>query len=132
MGIEEKIKDIEEEIQKTPYNKATSHHIGKLKAKLSKLKEESLQRSSSGHKGQGFHVKKTGDATVVLVGFPSVGKSTLLNEITNAESKVGAYQFTTMFRVLWNTKTQRFRFLTFQESLQGQVAVKEEVRKSCL
>ena len=42
MGIEEKIKDIEEEIQKTPYNKATSHHIGKLKAKLSKLKEESL------------------------------------------------------------------------------------------
>ena len=96
MGIEEKIKDIEEEIQKTPYNKATSHHIGKLKAKLSKLKEESLQRSSGGSKGQGFHVKKSGDATVVLVGFPSVGKSTLLNNITNAESKVGAYQFTTL------------------------------------
>ena len=96
MGIEDKIKDIEEEIQKTPYNKATSHHIGKLKAKLSKLKEESLQRSSGGHKGQGFHVKKSGDATVVLVGFPSVGKSTLLNNITNAESKVGAYQFTTL------------------------------------
>ena len=90
MGIEEKIKDIEEEIQKTPYNKATSHHIGKLKAKLSN------QRSSSGTKGQGFHVKKSGDATVVLVGFPSVGKSTLLNELTNAESKVGAYQFTTL------------------------------------
>ena len=96
MGIEDKIKSIEEEIQKTPYNKATSHHIGKLKAKLSKLKEESLQRSSGGSKGQGFHVKKSGDATVVLVGFPSVGKSTLLNNITNAESKVGAYQFTTL------------------------------------
>ena len=74
MGIEDKIKSIEEEIQKTPYNKATSHHIGKLKAKLSKLKEESLQRSSGGSKGQG----------------------TLLNNITNAESKVGAYQFTTL------------------------------------
>ncbi len=96
MSIEDKIKEIEDEIQKTPYNKATSHHIGKLKAKISKLKEESLQRSSSGKKGQCFHIKKSGDATAVLVGFPSVGKSTLLNNLTNAESKVGAYQFTTL------------------------------------
>ena len=66
------------------------------------MKEESLQRSSSGSKGQGFNIKKTGDATVVLVGFPSVGKSTLLNEITNAESKVGAYQFTTLDIVPFN------------------------------
>ncbi|MDD2643309.1 MAG: GTP-binding protein [Methanobacteriaceae archaeon] len=96
MDIDDKIKEIEEEIQKTPYNKATSHHIGKLKAKISKLKEESIQRKSSGSKGQGFSIKKSGDATAVLVGFPSVGKSTLLNELTNAESKVGAYQFTTL------------------------------------
>ena len=96
MDIDDKIRKIEEEIQKTPYNKATSHHIGKLKAKISKLKEESLQRKSSGNKGQGFHIKKSGDSTVVLVGFPSVGKSTLLNELTNAESKVGSYQFTTL------------------------------------
>ena len=96
MDIDEKIKKIEEEISKTPYNKATSHHIGKLKAKISKLKEESIQRKSSGTKGKGFHVKKAGDSTVVLVGFPSVGKSTLLNELTNAGSKVGAYEFTTL------------------------------------
>lgn len=96
MDIDDKIKKIEDEIQKTPYNKATSHHIGKLKAKISKLKEESFKRKSSGVKGKGFHVKKSGDSTAVLVGFPSVGKSTLLNELTNAESKVGAYQFTTL------------------------------------
>lgn len=96
MALEDRIKQIEEEIKKTPYNKATSHHIGKLKAKLSKLKEESIQRSSKGTKGKGFHVKKSGDSTVVLVGFPSVGKSTILNDLTNAESKIGEYEFTTL------------------------------------
>ncbi len=96
MALDDKISNIEEEIKKTPYNKATSHHIGKLKAKLSRLKEESLQRSSSGSKGRGFHIKKTGDSTAVLIGFPSVGKSTILNQLTNAESKIGEYEFTTL------------------------------------
>lgn len=96
MAIEDRIREIEEEIKKTPYNKATSHHIGKLKAKVSKLKEDALTRSSSGTKGKGFHVKKSGDSTVVLLGFPSVGKSTILNQLTNAESKTGAYEFTTL------------------------------------
>ena len=96
MALDDKISNIEEEIKKTPYNKATSHHIGKLKAKLSRLKEESLQRSSSGSKGKGFHIKKTGDSTAVLVGFPSVGKSTILNQLTNADSKIGEYEFTTL------------------------------------
>ncbi len=96
MDIEERIRKIEEEITKTPYNKATSHHIGKLKAKISKLREESIKRSSSSTKGRGFTLKKTGDSTVVLVGFPSVGKSTILNQITNAQSKIGAYEFTTL------------------------------------
>ena len=96
MDIEDKIRKIEEEITKTPYNKATSHHIGKLKAKISKLREESIKRGSSGTKGRGFTLKKSGDSTVVLVGFPSVGKSTILNQLTNAQSKIGAYEFTTL------------------------------------
>lgn len=96
MDIEDRIRKIEEEITKTPYNKATSHHIGKLKAKISKLREESIKRSSSSTKGRGFTLKKSGDSTVVLVGFPSVGKSTILNQITNAQSKIGAYEFTTL------------------------------------
>lgn len=98
MTIEEDIKNIEDEIHKTPYNKATQHHIGRLKAKLARLKEERQKQATakSGSKGDGYSVKKSGDATVVMVGFPSVGKSTLLNYLTAADAEIAAYDFTTL------------------------------------
>jgi len=96
MDATEKIKQLEEEIEKTKYNKATQHHIGKLKAKIAQLREQIETQKKSKGKGLGFGVKKQGHATVALVGLPSVGKSTLLNRLTNAESKVGAYEFTTL------------------------------------
>ncbi|HIJ17409.1 MAG TPA: GTP-binding protein, partial [Thermoplasmata archaeon] len=94
--IEEQIKSIEEEIGKTQYNKNTQHHIGKLKAKMARLKDEMEVRRSKGPKTAGYAVRKSGHGTVALVGFPSVGKSTLLNKITNAQSEVAAYKFTTI------------------------------------
>ncbi|MEW5748821.1 MAG: GTP-binding protein [Candidatus Thermoplasmatota archaeon] len=94
--IEEQIKAIEDEIAKTQYNKKTQHHIGKLKAKMARLKDEMEVRRSKGPKTAGYAVRKSGHGTVALVGFPSVGKSTLLNKITNAQSEVAAYQFTTL------------------------------------
>ena len=96
MGLEEEIEALEQEIAETPYNKSTEKHIGRLKAKLSDKKEELERRQSSGSGGGGYAVEKHGDATVALVGFPSVGKSTLLNALTNAESEVGSYEFTTL------------------------------------
>jgi small GTP-binding protein len=97
MGIDEDIASIEAEIAKTQYNKATSHHIGKLKSKLSRLREEKEKRAGGGGGGQGgYDVKKSGMASVALVGFPSVGKSTLLNKLTGTESEVAAYAFTTL------------------------------------
>jgi ribosome-interacting GTPase 1 len=93
--LAEKIKELEERISKTKYNKKTQHAIGLYKAQLARLKEKQRARSRR-KKGEGYAVRKTGDGTVVLLGFPSVGKSTLLNALTNANSPVGTYAFTTL------------------------------------
>jgi uncharacterized protein len=101
MGIPEKIRSIQDEIDKTQINKATEHHVGLLKAKIARLKRELEENTharilSTGARNAGFDIRKTGDATVVFVGLPSVGKSTLLNRLTNAKSRVGSYNFTTL------------------------------------
>lgn len=39
---------------------------------------------------------KSGDARVALIGFPSVGKSTLLSTLTATQSEAASYEFTTL------------------------------------
>lgn len=95
--IAEQIKGLEDEILKTQKNKATEFHIGKLKAKIAALKrEQEKQAAASGGAGVSYSVKKSGNATVGLIGLPSVGKSTILGALTGKDSEVGAYAFTTL------------------------------------
>jgi small GTP-binding protein len=86
---------------RTQKNKATNYHLGTLKAKLAKLKTELIQGpggKSAGSKdaGRGFEVSKSGDTRIGLVGFPSVGKSTLLTTLTGTKSAVSEIEFTTL------------------------------------
>lgn len=93
-----KIKELEEELRKTKYNKATQGHIGLVKAKIAQLKQkqESRVAKKTGKGEYGYTVRKSGDATVLLLGFPSAGKSTLLNKLAGTESEVASYAFTTL------------------------------------
>jgi small GTP-binding protein len=97
MGILEKIAEIEREISRTQKNKATEYHLGVLKAKLAKYRQQLLEPTGKkSEKGEGFDVMKSGDARVALIGFPSVGKSTLLNVLTSTHSESASYEFTTL------------------------------------
>lgn len=97
MGVLERIKTIEEEMARTQKNKATEGHLGSLKAKLAALKRELMEPASkSGGKQPGFEVQRYGDSRVALIGFPSVGKSSLLTALTGVQSEAAAYEFTTL------------------------------------
>ncbi|MFZ0831300.1 MAG: GTPase [Thermoplasmata archaeon] len=95
-SLEEHIVAIEDEIRRTSYNKATSGHIGRLRARIAFLRLEREKRSRGKGGGVGYAVRKSGHATVALVGYPSVGKSTLLTHLTGANSQSAAYDFTTV------------------------------------
>ena len=98
MSIAAKIAEIEEEMNRTQKNKATEGHLGLLKARIAKLRREQVETimRSGGAKGEGFDVMKSGDARIGLIGFPSVGKSTLLNTLTDTFSEVQEREFTTL------------------------------------
>jgi len=96
-GLVEKIKDIEKEISRTQINKATMSHLCSLRAKLARYRTELLQPPKGGSSaGEGFDVEKVGDARVALIGFPSVGKSTILSTFTSTKSETASYEFTTL------------------------------------
>ncbi len=95
-NINEQIKQLEKQISETKYNKKTQGAIGLYKAQLARLKDKEATRAGVGKGSSGYSVRKTGDATVILLGYPSVGKSSLLNVLTNANSPVAAYAFTTL------------------------------------
>lgn len=96
--------------------------MGLLKAKLAKYRAQLLEPSKSGAaKGEGFDVMKSGDARVALIGFPSVGKSTLLSTVTNTESAVAGKNLTHLssFKIIkihffleWFIKAYEFTTLT--------------------
>src|SRR3990167_10350452 len=117
----ERIKELEEELSTTKYNKRTQGYIGLVKAKIARLKEEQQRKQAGKGKTEGYSVKRSGDATAIIVGFPSVGKSTLLNALTNAKSEVAAYDFTTLKCIpgMMEYKNARIQILDLPGIIEG-------------
>lgn len=68
--------------------------MGTLKAKLARLRNELFVEQSGGGGGgsaEGFSVARNGDARIALIGFPSVGKSSLLSTLTSTDSEAAGY-----------------------------------------
>jgi len=123
MTTAQKIADIEAEMNRTQKNKATEGHLGLLKAKLAKLKRELIDGGSGkgGGGGEGFDVKSSGDARVGMIGFPSVGKSTLLTKLTGTFSEAADYEFTTLTCIpgVYNYKGTKIQLLDLPGIIEG-------------
>ena len=118
----QKIAEIEKEMSITQKNKATEGHLALLKTKMAKLKRELIEPvGKGGNAGEGFDVKSSGDARVGLIGFPSVGKSTLLTKLTGSFSEAADYEFTTLTCIpgVFNYKGTKIQLLDLPGIIEG-------------
>jgi len=91
---QDKIAALEEMLSVIPKHKGTEHLQGDLKRRLAKLRAEAEQaRRRRG--GFSMAVDREGAGQVVLAGPPNAGKSALVASLTNAQTEVGDYPFTT-------------------------------------
>ena len=92
---EEKVVLLEELISTVPKHKGTDHLRADLRRRLAKLKEAAQTRKGASRQTSAFHIEREGAGQVAVIGHTNVGKSALLNALTNASPEVATYPFTT-------------------------------------
>jgi small GTP-binding protein len=93
-SVEEKVAALEEMLAVIPKHKGTEHLRGDLKRRMAKLKAEAEQGGRR-RGGFSFAVEPDGAGQAALIGPTNAGKSALLQRLTNAQSEVGEYPYTT-------------------------------------
>lgn len=92
---EEKLAALEEMLAVIPKHKGTEKLQAEIRKRLSKLRAADEQKGGSGPQFNPYLVEPQGAGQVVLVGFPNVGKSTLVGRLTNAKTEAAEYPFST-------------------------------------
>jgi len=91
---EEKLLALEDMLALIPKHKGTEKLQADIKKRISKLRKRPTHKK--GKRVDDFHVQREGAGTVVVVGHPNSGKSSLIASLTNAQVPIGIYPFTTM------------------------------------
>lgn len=91
---EEKIKALQESLSVAPSHKGAEKLRLDIKNKIAKLRKL-VEKTRAGSSGKSITIKKEGAAQVAIVGLTNTGKSTILNELTNANARVEQFEFTT-------------------------------------
>ncbi|MHA2231273.1 MAG: GTPase [Candidatus Hodarchaeales archaeon] len=95
---EELVKELEEIIEDIK-SKKLDQKIGKFKLQIRELEdliaETKAKPKQRARQYDPFHIPRSGDGRIALFGISNVGKSTLMNYITNTDVKTGNFLHTT-------------------------------------
>lgn len=92
---EDKIEALEEMLAIMPKHKGTDKLKAMLRERISKFRDQALQKKGAAKHKTAYSIEKEGAAQVVIVGPPNTGKSSLVALITNASPETAAFPHTT-------------------------------------
>lgn len=93
--LQDKVKALELMQSTAPSHKGAENLRADIASKLSKMKSKLDSQKQLKGAGKSLKFSKEGASTIILIGLPNSGKSTLLTKLTNAMPKISEYEFTT-------------------------------------
>lgn len=99
--LEEKIQALEEFLSVAPKHKGAENLLLWARKRLAELREEleHQKRKKKGGGGVKYLVEKEGAAQVAVIGPPNTGKSSIVQVLTGARTRVAEYPFSTLHPV---------------------------------
>jgi hypothetical protein len=93
---EERVELLQEMIAIIPKHKGTNKLLGELRSKLASARKQSQEKPSKQKVFNPYRITRQGAGQVVVIGYPNVGKSSLVSKLTHAHTQVADYPFTTI------------------------------------